>query len=272
MAPPQPIHGPRAAVRLRQILIPSEHGSWGFLLEPIATALILVPSGGGALLAAGVICAFLARHPARLASGDLARGSSQPRTRVALGWAIGLTLAAGAAFGSAAAVSGALVLAPLALAAVPAFIAVRLDFAYRGRELLPELLAPAVLATAAPAIVLAGGWEAPAAAALWLLLAARQLPAVLYVRARLRLERGEAAGWRLPVTAHLVAIAVGVALALAGQAPWLANAALALLLARAGVGLSAWRRPAPARRIGFAELGYGALTVALYVTGYLTAR
>ena len=270
ISPPQPPHRQRATVRLRQVLIPSEHGSWGFLFEPIAAAMILAPSSGGALLAAGVIGAFLARHPARLASGDLARGGTQPRTRVALAWAIGLTITAGAALASAGAISGALVLAPLALAAVPAFLTVRLDFAYRGRELLPELLAPAVLAAAAPAIALAGGWDAPAATALWLLLAARELPAVLYIRARLRLERGEAAGWRPPIAAHLAAVAVGVALALAGLAPWLASVALAWLLARAGLGLSPWRKPAPARRIGFAELGHGALTVALYVTGYLT--
>lgn len=256
-------------MRLRQILIPAEHGSWGFLLEPIVAALVLAPSAGGALLAAGTASAFLARHPARLAKGDLARGSELPRTRLALRWALGLTVTAGVALSLAAVTSGLLVLAPLVLAAVPAAIAVHYDFAYRGRELLPELLAPAALAASAPAIAMAGGWEWPAAAALWLLLAARALPAVLYVRARLRLERHEKAGWRLPIAAHAGALALSVGLALGGLTPWLASLALGLLLARAGSGLSPWRKPAPAKRIGFAELGYGALTIALYATGYL---
>jgi len=62
----------------------------------------------------------------------------------------------------------------------------------------------------------------------------------------------------------------GVLLAAAGLAPWLAVIALAVLLARAGAGLTRWRRPAPAKRIGLAELGYGGLTVVLYLVGYLT--
>ena len=87
---------PQAAppVRLRSLALPAEHGSWGFLLEPIALALLLCPTRAGAWLAVAAACAFLARHPLKLVLGDRRRGSVAPRTAVAARMA--LAYAAGA--------------------------------------------------------------------------------------------------------------------------------------------------------------------------------
>jgi hypothetical protein len=47
---------------------------------------------------------------------------------------------------------------------------------------------------------------------------------------------------------------------------------MAVLLARAAIGLSSWRKPARPRRIGYVEIGYGMLTVVLIALGYTVLR
>jgi hypothetical protein len=88
------------------------------------------------------------------------------------------------------------------------------------------------------------------------------------VRARIRLDRGLAAGPRAVLSAHAAALAVATGLAFAGWAPWLGPAVFAVLLTRAAWGLSSWRRPVRPKTLGFQELGYGILTLALLAAGY----
>jgi len=254
--------------RLRGIALPTEHGGWGFLLEPIALGLLVAPSAGGALLGLAALGVFLAHHPVTLAARDLRRGKGHART----GWALGFAAAYGliAALG----LAGALWLAEgpawiaLACAAPLALAKLALDLGGRGRSPAAELSGALAFGGLAAAIALAAGWSLVPALALWLIMAGRSVPSILYVRARLRLERGEAARIRLSGLASFGAIALAGALAWLGLAPTLAVIALALLMARALWGLSPHRRRIPARVIGFSELGFGALTVALSALGY----
>ena len=66
----------------------------------------------------------------------------------------------------------------------------------------------------------------------------------------------------------ILALIAALALAFADVAPYLALVPLAILLGRAAHGLSRFRKPTPAKVIGFTELGLGALTVALIALGY----
>ena len=124
------------------------------------------------------------------------------------------------------------------------------------------------LAASAPAIALAGGWEVPGAWVLWLLLQARAVPSILYVRARLRLERGSEIDRRPSFLSHAAAALAGGGLASAGLAPWLSVVALAVLWGRSVRGLSAGRRRAKAKEVGFSELAFGLGYVAATVAGY----
>ena len=80
----------------------------------------------------------------------------------------------------------------------------------------------------------------------WALLALRAVTSVLYVRARIRLDRGLAAGPRAVLAGHAAALAAATGLASAGWAPWLAPAVFFVLLARAGVGTVVLAPPRPA--------------------------
>lgn len=253
---------------LRAVAVPAEHGGWGFLVEPIVLGLWLAPSAAGALVAVAACGAFLARHPLKLLAADRRRGARYPRTAAAERMAL---VYAGIA---ALALLGALYAAPAALwipllcAAPLGAVQVFYDARQRSRELAPELAGSVALGATAACVALAGGWSLRAALALWLLLAVRAATSVLYVRARLRLDRGLRPGLGLALTAHALGLLVVGALAWLGDAPWLAVLALGTLLLRALFGLSRLRRPVRPQVLGFQELGFGVITVVLLALGY----
>lgn len=235
---------------LRPLALPYEHGAWGFLLEPIAVGLLVAPSRGGLLVAAGALFAFLARHPARLAARDRVTGKRVPRTRVCVLLALGYGAVALAAFWSA----GFRPLIPLAAALPLALLQFAFDVRNRGRELMPELAGAIAAGWAACAIALAASLPAGFAVALWALLSARAITSVLYVRSTLRGESRP-----LMLATHGLAVVVAMGFAWSGLASILAVAAMGILFARALTGAAGLR----ARDIGMREFGYGALTVLL---------
>ena len=257
-----------ATVPWRAVALPAEHGGWGFLVEPVVLGLVLAPSGAGVCLALAALAGFLARHPLRLWLLDRRKHARHPRTALAerffSGYAVlalvllvaGFILAR-APFWPALAVAVPIGLVPLAFDAVG-----------RSREVLPETAGAVALGASATAIALAGGASPSLAWGAWALLALRSVTSVLYVRARIRLDRGLAAGPRAVLAGHAVALAAATGLARAGWAPWLASAVFFILLARAAWGLSSWRRPVRPKTLGFQELGYGILTLALLAVGY----
>src|SRR5436190_1984209 len=54
---------PTPSVRVKQIALPTEHGGWGMLLEPMIAALAVTFSPGGAWIALMFVGAFLMRQP-----------------------------------------------------------------------------------------------------------------------------------------------------------------------------------------------------------------
>ncbi len=247
-------------VRLRPIALPMEHGGWGFLFEPIVLGLALAPSEKGWLLALAAIAAFLVRQPLKVWWSDVAAGRSNPRTGVAIAIALAYGTIAIASFAVALRDSpGAVV--PLVLASPLVLALVWFDARGRSRDVVPELVAPVALAAVGAGIVMLDGWTLAPAIAVWALLSLRAVPSVLYVRSRLRLTYGRATNRAVPIAAHAVAIAVALWLSHANLVPLAALPIYALLLLRAGVGLSALRRKASAKEVGFAEIGWGALTV-----------
>lgn len=266
-ARPQPPERP-ATVPWRAVALPAEHGGWGFLVEPLVLGLVLAPSAAGACLALAAAAGFLARHPLRLWLLDSRKHVRYPRTalaeRVFAGYALValLLLAAGFALAPAPFWPALVVAAPIGL------VALGFDAAGRSRQALPEAAGALALGASATAIALAGGAPAGLAWGAWALLALRAVTSVLYVRARIRLDRGLPTGPRAVHAGHAVALAAAVFLARAGWAPWLAAGVFFVLLARSGWGLSPWRRPIRPQALGFQELGYGMLTLALLAFGY----
>jgi hypothetical protein len=257
-----------AAPPWKPVALPVEHGGWGLLAEPVLLGLVLAPSAAGVCLGLAALSAFLARHPFRLALLDRRRGVRYPRTSLAERFCAAYVAAAALLLAAASTLAAGAFWPPFALAAPIGIASLAFDARGRSRDAPAEMTGAVALAAAATAIALAGGAAAAVAWSAWALLALRAVTSVLYVRARIRLDRGLPAGPVAVHVGHAAALCAAVLLALAGWAPWLASVVFAVLLARSGWGLSPRRRRVRPQVLGFQELGYGVLTVVLLAVGY----
>ena len=256
-------------VRLKAVALPVEHGGWGFSLEPVVLGLMVAPSLPGLFLAVATLAAFLARHPLKLVMADRRRGRRFPRTPVAERFALLYTMIA--ALGLLAAIKTASsyeFLLPLLLAAPLASVQLVYDRLSRSRALLPELAGATAMAAIASSIALALGWPRGVAFGLWAILAARVMPTIFYVRARLKTLHGQEASKGIVIMMHVLALVVALTLRWTKLIPALAIIAFLILLARALFGFSEYDRAASAKRIGIRELGFGAMTVAAIALGH----
>ncbi len=67
-------------VRLKAVALPIEHGSWGFLFEPLLAGLLVAPSFASIWIALLVIGAFLTRQPLKVYLTDLQAKRNLPQT------------------------------------------------------------------------------------------------------------------------------------------------------------------------------------------------
>lgn len=220
------------------------------------------------MLALAAFSAFLVHQPFKVAIKDRLKGRRPPRTVWAERFAIGYGLAAGVLLLVVAFNSDRAFLMPMLLALPFLMMQVYYDARNQSRELLPEVCGALALGGIAPSITILGGWTVGAAMVLWLLLACRSVPSILYVRARLKLEHGNPVSSYPSLLAHSAALVIALILAIGNAAPWLAVVVCGLLLVRSVAGLSVYRKPRPAKQIGMMEMGYGLMTVVLIGLGY----
>jgi hypothetical protein len=253
--------------RYKSVALPAEHGGWGFLLEPMVAGLLVAPSWAGFWLCLAAFGVFLIHQPLRIMVKDRLKGRRYERTR----WAEGFVLAYGGvalvAFLLAWTQAVASFWQPLVVAALLAGVQLAYEGRNRGRELLPEAFGALALGATASAVVLAAGGTLELAALLWLLMALRTVPSLLYVRVRLRVQRGQAVQRWLPVAAHVAALLAVLALWLTGFVTWIAVAAPLVLLARAAYGLRPSDTPVRARDVGIQEMIFGLVYALLVAVG-----
>ena len=250
----------RNGVRIKTIALPAEHGGWGLVFEPVVLGLLLAPSFAGLYLALSAVALFLSRQPLTLLMFNRKRES--PRTAFAKRFAtlyLGISLAS---FIAAAVFAQFSFLMPLLIAAPFAIVQLGHDWRGRRRVLLAELSGAIAISSLATAIALCGGWSFPAAFALWVIMMARAVPAILYVRALLgRLHNKQASS--LPMlAAHALGVVAVALLFRGGLAPRLAIAAMLVLTVRALIAFASARRSRlTAMQLGFSEIAFGAITV-----------
>jgi YwiC-like protein len=265
--PGPPSDRPPAVLNLKAVALPVEHGGWGFLLEPVVLGLLVAPSAAGLLYGVAALGAFLARHPLKLALLDRGKGTRTARTRAAERFVLAYGAAALLALLAAARLGGPRPLLPLLAVAPMGVLQVVYDARNQSRALLPETTGAVALGSLVSAVSLAGGLALAPALGLFALLAARGVAAVLYVRARLRMDRGKGRSVGPTYVSHGAGVGLAAGLANAGWTPWLAVGAFVVLLLRAVFGLSHGHRPVRPKVVGLTELAYGVLTVALLTLG-----
>jgi len=257
------VAGPLACphTKLRPIALPTEHGGWGFLLEPLVLAMIVAPSWCGALICAAAACGFLTRQPLRLAMQDALRGRIYPRTKWCAIFATSYASAAAVAMSAAIAFGGWRIAIPFAIVAPLAIVNIVYDARNKSRALLPEITGPITMASSAAAIAIAGGKSMPIAFALMALLVLRGIPSILYVRTLIARAHGRTASAVTPIVLHVIAVIAAIAMWRADLAPVAAAIVLTALLGRAVYGLT--HDVPPAKTIGWREIAFGALFVVM---------
>jgi hypothetical protein len=256
------------SVKAKQVALPVEHGGWSFLFEPIVAGLAISFSAGGVWIAVLMIGAFLLRRPLSVWAMQVSAGRQNEFRSLSAKYTAGyaLVLAAGAV--------GILLNVPfsalLPLIILPPLAAFQLysDVYRQNRQMLPEIAGALAMSASAAAIILAGGGEWQLAAAVWFFLAARLTTSILYVRDRLGAEKGKPFNYWPAVSAHMVALVLTAALAAFGKLPFLTIPAIAVLLFRASVGLSRYRKPTKAMKIGVIEVVLGVVSLTALIIGH----
>lgn len=256
------------SVKAKQVALPVEHGGWSFLFEPIVAGLAISFSIGGVWIAVMMIGAFLLRRPLSVWAMQAAAGRHNEFR------ALSARFAAGYALVLVAAVFGIFLTVPvsalLPLVILPPLAAYQLysDVYRQNRQMLPEIAGALAMSASATAIILAGGGEWQLAAAVWFFLAARLTTSVLYVRNRLSVEKNKPFTYWPAVASHGAALFFIIVLAAFGKLPFLTIPAMAVLLFRASVGLSRYRKPTKAMKIGVIEVVLGVVSLAALIIGY----
>lgn len=253
----------------RAVAVPTEHGGWGLTLEPVVLGLAVAWSVGGLAVGVAAFGAFLLRTPLKLALVDRRRGRRLERT--ALAWrVVAVESAVVVALGVLALVtSGPAWMVPVAIAAPLVAVELWFDVRSRSRRLVPELAGAVGMASVVAAIAVAGGADAVLAGGLWLVLAARSVGSIPFVRARIvQLHRGSAP--TLPSDLAQVAAVAGAVVAVVLQRSLLPGAVAVFVIAVVQV-IGVRRPPVPARGVGFRQMGLGLAVVAVTATGVLLA-
>lgn len=263
-----PITTPHRDVRVRQVALPSEHGGWAFLFEPIAAGLAIAFSAGGPWIACLTIGAFLTRQPLKVLIAD----RFGMRNRARAGMAFRFLLCYGAIFFVG--LAGTLLsvgfqpLLPFIWVLPLALFQIYIDESGQSRKLIPELTGAVVMSASIAAIGLAANMPWADCVALWAIFASRSIPSILYVRERLRLEKGKGHSRVIPTLAHIAALILTAALAYSGLSPFLTILAMSVLAYRAIAGLSPDRNKMKAMQIGVWEIIYGTVVVLSVVIGH----
>lgn len=252
-------------VRLRSVALPTEHGGWGFTLEPIVLGLLVAPSAAGWEIAAAALGVFLARRPVKLFSTDLVRRRWLPRSTMAL--VAAMVFAAVAMAG----VIGAFITTrgpfwwPFIVALPFAGFSLRADAHSQNRALAPQLAGSIAMGSTVAAIAMGAGWEWMPAFGLWLVLTARDVAAIVLARGMVRRFKAKSVDHVRIHLAQLAAFAVVAVAAAVGVVPWLGAVAISLLGVVAVVSLA--RPPVPAKVVGWTQMGVGLMVVLLTALG-----
>ncbi len=268
--PPEPVTGEPPAgrsVSYKSVALPAEHGSWSLVSEPILLGLLIAPSWAGVALVVAAFALFLLNRPLKLFWVDFRRGRRYQRTRMAGRFVLiyGGVALTGALL--AVMLGGRRPFVPFAVAAPLLLLFMYYD-QRPGRHWQAELLAPVAFASVVSSVALAAGFSWVVSAALWGFMIARAIPAILFVRARLRLDKGKpVSSWGV-VAAHMLAVGGVALLVLPGWLPPTAVLASLCLLSRAIWGLSPYRWRSSVKALGFLETGFGVFAVVLVAIGF----
>jgi YwiC-like protein len=257
------------AISIRAVALPAEHGGWALILEPIVLGLLVAPSRAGLYISAGAFACFLARHPIKLAIGDRRKPHVLKRTSFADRFAMLYVMLAVVFFAFVVANTNKDSLLPLVVAVPLVLVQLIYDGLGLSRKLMPEIAGALAVGSISTAIALAGGWPRATAYALWIIVACRHVPTIVYLRVLLSRRRRRQ---QVPVHGPVIAVQLLALLAVLilfsfKIAPALAVVVFVILFVRAVIGLFNEAALTP-KKLGISEIVFGAFAVLTIGAGY----
>ena len=256
-------------MNIRAVALPAEHGGWALIIEPVALGLLVAPSITGVFIGLGALACFLARHPLKVAIGDRRKNRALKRTSLADRFVLLYVTLATLFFTIAVTRGPREFLLPLIIAGPLVFIQFLYDARGDSRKLIPEVAGALAVGSISTAIALAGGWSRPIAFALWIIVACRHVPTILYLRDLLsrRRQKQRSTVNVLVIAVQLLPLIAVYLLLFFKIAPVLAILVFAVLFVRAAIGLLNQTVPAP-KKLGISEIAFGALVIFGVSAGY----
>ena len=257
------------ATKIRAVALPAEHGGWSLITEPITLGLLVAPSIGGLFISLGAFGCFLARHPLKVAINDRRKGRVLNRTSFADRFVLLYIMMAIIFFAIALKSPGREFVMPLLIAGPLVLIQLLYDALGHSRKLIPEIAGALAVGSIATAIALAGGWSRPTAYALWIIVACRHVPTILYLRVLLsrRREKQQPKVNGVVIAVQLLAVIAVLLLLFFKIAPALVIVVFAVLFVRTVIGLLNPSVPVP-KKLGISEIALGAFVVLTVFAGY----
>ena len=256
---------PVGGAKWRAVAVPREHGGWGLTLEPVLLGLLVAWSWAGLAVGLAAFGGFLVRTPIKVAAVDARRGQWRGRSRLAMQIAAAELAAIAALVTVATITAGFEWWTPVAIAAPLVAVELWYDVRSRSRRLVPELCGAVGVAAASAAVVLAGGGGHRLAFGVWLVLTARSIASIPFVRAQIMRARRGSTETRSSDLAQLAGVLVAAGAVALEPSTWL-GAVLVTAIVFAQVWWS--RRDPPAVKvIGFRQMGLGLAVVAATATG-----
>jgi hypothetical protein len=255
-------------------MLPKEHGAYGQLGFPLATALAVAgPSRAGILIAAAAIAAFLAHEPAEILLGHRGpRARREQGTRARLAFALCATAAAGAGCGLLLALPRSMYWS-VAVPLVPAVLLGVCTVTDREKTWYGEVAAAIAFSTVAVPIVIAAGGSLVQALTIAVPFALFSVLSTLAVRVVILRVRGggdpvaTSRTRRAVFTLAALAATTLIGLALSSSFPWLIAAAAAPGLLAATAVTAAPPPPTRLKRLGWTLMGASVLTAAIVIVG-----
>ena len=257
--------------RWKTILLPTEHGTWGFWLEASLLGWLVVPTSLGLLLVLAGLCVLLLHQPWRITLQAIMRKQSTPRTQLAQRFLVLLSLIAlclvlMVGFGH----RSFSFLLPAVFAIPITIVQQMFELQHQGRHWIAEVCGAVLFGALASCIAIVGGWDVGVSLVLWGIFAIRAIPSVFYARDRIHINHGKAPQTKLTLLMHGIGVIAAFTLSRLERTPWLVIVGASLLFARAAYGLLIDGKPIKASRLGISEMFVGGVYSLLAVLGYMT--
>ncbi len=251
---------------IKQIAFPREHGSWGFVIEPLALTLLIAYSFHGLLIAVSAFFIFLSHQPIKIFF-------SGSKITLQKKWTVIIALVY---FAIAFATIVDVLLTDTFLILVPYIIAVCLMSIYlllelKGfkRNLISELIAPVAISILVLSIALAANWNFQSIFAFWVLLLSRTVTTTFYIHEKLNMLKKKSGTIFLPYFSNTVFLFLLIYFVYDELLPILSLAAFGILFIRSIWGLRKWAKKLSVKQIGMLEFLYGFLFVIISACGFI---